>query len=180
MVGFVFVDAIERLIETQFWVAERQDVTVTFVEPRVDAARYALARLPGVIAVEPQRTVAVRVRVRPPRALPGAHRRAAEPRLSASSTRRPRDPRCRRPASCCRQMLGRGPRRRPATVHGRGARGHAAGARRAVAGLVDDILGLSVYMELDALHRLMREGDVASGALLLVDPAQRGRALAER
>ena len=30
MIGFVFSDAIDRLIETQFWVAERQDVTVAF------------------------------------------------------------------------------------------------------------------------------------------------------
>ena len=35
MIGFVFADAIDKLIETQFWVAERQDVTVGFVEPRV-------------------------------------------------------------------------------------------------------------------------------------------------
>src|SRR5690606_37056882 len=62
VIGFVFADAMDRLIETQFWVAERQDVTVTFVEPRSPAARYALARLPGVMAVEPQRTVAARVR----------------------------------------------------------------------------------------------------------------------
>ena len=34
MIGFVFSDAIDRLIQTQFWDAERQDVTVTFVEPR--------------------------------------------------------------------------------------------------------------------------------------------------
>jgi putative ABC transport system permease protein len=39
-----------------------------------------------------------------------------------------------------------------------------------VAGVVDDILGLSAYMDLAALHRLMREGDVSTGALLLVDP----------
>ena len=32
-------------------------------------------------------------------------------------------------------------------------------------------MGLAMYMDLDALHRLMREGDVASGALLLIDPA---------
>ncbi len=62
MIGFVFADAMDRLIETQFWIAERQDVAVSFVEPRADAARLALARLPGVIAVEPQRSVAVRVR----------------------------------------------------------------------------------------------------------------------
>ena len=52
----------DRLIETQFWIAERQDVTIAFVEPRADAARLSLARLSGVIAVEPQRSVAVRVR----------------------------------------------------------------------------------------------------------------------
>jgi putative ABC transport system permease protein len=38
-----------------------------------------------------------------------------------------------------------------------------------VAGLVDDTMGLSMYLELDALHRLMREGDVLSGATLLID-----------
>lgn len=40
-----------------------------------------------------------------------------------------------------------------------------------VTGLVDDTLGLSAYMEINALHRLMREGGVLSGATLLVDPA---------
>jgi putative ABC transport system permease protein len=39
----------------------------------------------------------------------------------------------------------------------------------AVTGVVDDVLGLSVYMDMAALHKLMREGEVASGALLLVD-----------
>ena len=41
-----------------------------------------------------------------------------------------------------------------------------------VTGVVDDVLGLSVYMEITALHAMMREGDHVSGALLLVDPAQ--------
>jgi putative ABC transport system permease protein len=41
-----------------------------------------------------------------------------------------------------------------------------------VSGQVDDIMGLSMYMEQGELHRLMREGAVASGALLLIDPAQ--------
>jgi putative ABC transport system permease protein len=40
-----------------------------------------------------------------------------------------------------------------------------------VAGLVDDTMGLSMYMELDALHRLLREGDAVSGAALLIDPS---------
>ncbi len=35
-------------------------------------------------------------------------------------------------------------------------------------------MGLAMYANLDVVHRLMREGDVASGALLLIDPASEG------
>jgi putative ABC transport system permease protein len=38
-----------------------------------------------------------------------------------------------------------------------------------VSGEVDDILGVSAYMSLDALHDLMREAQTLSGASLLVD-----------
>ena len=47
-----------------------------------------------------------------------------------------------------------------------------------VAGLVDDVLGLSAYMDIDALHDMMREGDVLSGAALLIDTARKRRCLA--
>jgi len=48
-----------------------------------------------------------------------------------------------------------------------------------VTAFVDDILGLSAYMHAEALHRLLRESDVVSGAALLVDPAAEA-ALAHR
>ena len=38
VVGFVFIDAMDDLITTQFSVAERQDVSVSFVEPRSASA----------------------------------------------------------------------------------------------------------------------------------------------
>ena len=41
----------------------------------------------------------------------------------------------------------------------------------AVVALVDDSLGLQAYMRMDALHRLMGEGDAISSAALTVDPA---------
>ncbi len=41
-----------------------------------------------------------------------------------------------------------------------------------VTGLVDDILGLSAYMDATALHRLMHEDELATAALLMVDSAQ--------
>ena len=103
MIGFVFTDAIDHLIQTQFWDAERQDVTVNFVEPRDESVRYALERLPGVVAVEPQRTVAVRIRSGYPRALSLDHRRSPESRASsASSIATAARSACRRRAWCCR------------------------------------------------------------------------------
>jgi putative ABC transport system permease protein len=172
MIGLVFSDAMDRLIETQFWIAERQDVTIAFVEPRADAARLALGRLPGVIAVEPQRSVAVRVRA--------GHRERY-----VSLTGVPPNPRFRRivdrdgrtlpmPASgvVLSKMLGdvlgvtSGDQVRLEVLEG---------ARPVrdmpVAGFVDDTMGLAMYLNLGDVHRLMREGDVASGALLLIDPA---------
>jgi putative ABC transport system permease protein len=44
--------------------------------------------------------------------------------------------------------------------------------RVAVAGLVDDVVGVSAYMEIEALHRLMREPPMLSGAGLVIDPAR--------
>jgi putative ABC transport system permease protein len=172
MIGFVFSDAIERLIDTQFWVAERQDVTVNFVEPRSDDARHALARLPGVLAVEPQRSVPVRVR--------SGHR---ERYLSLTGV--PPDPRfklivdrdgrrTRMPASgvilsqILADVLGVG---RGDLITIEVLEGTRPVRQVAVTGLIDDTMGLAMYMEVSSLHRLMQEGEVASGALLMIDPA---------
>ena len=176
MVGLVFADAIDRLVLTQFSIAERQDVTITFVEPRSADARYALAHLPGVVSVEPQRQVAARIRA--------GHR---ERYLSVTGVS---------PNLRLRRIVdadGRTVRVPPAGVvlskTLADVLGVTAGSRVTievlegtrpvrdvdVAGLVDDMLGLSVYMDVDALHALMREGDVTSGALLLVDAAQQRR-----
>jgi putative ABC transport system permease protein len=172
MIGFVFMDAIERLILTQFWVAERQDVTVSFVEPRAPAAMHALARLPGVLAVEPQRSVPVRIR--------SGHR---ERYLAVSGI--PSDPQFRRivdrdgrairvPAGgvVISRMLGDILHVGPGdTIRLEVLEGARPVRTVEVTGVVDDVLGLSVFMEMGALHALMREGEVASGALLRIDPA---------
>jgi len=173
MIGLVFADAIDRLIETQFWIAERQDVTVNFVEPRSAAVRHALARLPGVLAVEPQRSVAAKIRY--------GHR---ERHLTVTGLED--HPRLRRIVNRDRQDLplpaGGVVLSRPLAVALGAGNGDQVrldfleGARpvymAVVTGIIDDILGLSVYMSVDTLHSLMQEGDVASGALLAVDPAE--------
>ena len=173
MIGFVFSDAIERLIETQFWIAERQDVTIAFVEPRSSEVRLALARLPGVMAVEPQRSVAVRVRA-------GYRERYVS--LTGISP----DARLRRivdqdgraiqlPAAgvVLSAMLAKILEIAPGdSVRIEVLEGVRPVRDVAVRGFVDDTMGLSMYMDLDALHRLMRESGALSGAVLSIDQSR--------
>jgi putative ABC transport system permease protein len=172
MVGFVFNDAIDRLMLTQFWEAERQDVTVNFIEPRDESARYALERLPGVVAVEPQRTVAARIRS-------GFRDRylaitgvSPNPRFKRIVDRDGRE--IRMPPSgvvlslTLANVLGVVP---GDEITLEVLEGQRPTRNVQVTGLVDDIMGLSAYMDMTALHHMMREGDVANSALLLIDHA---------
>jgi putative ABC transport system permease protein len=173
VVGFVFIDAMESLIVTQFSIAERQDVTVSFVEPRSPAARHALAHLPGVLAVEPQRAVAARIRA--------GHRHR-----NVAITGVLPDARLRRIVGDRGQVIGLPPSGlvlsrllaevlaiEPGdTVTVEMLEGQRLVHPATVMGVVDDVLGLSAYTDIGTLHAMMREGDVLSGAALLVDPAK--------
>ncbi|NOT43020.1 MAG: FtsX-like permease family protein [Acidobacteria bacterium] len=172
MVGFVFIDAMDALITTQFSVAERQDVTVAFVEPRSASSRHALSRLPGVLAVEPIRTVPVRLRAghrHRTLALTGAQPGARLRRIVDMDGRTIAVPASGLLLSSrLGQVLDVAPGDDVTVEVLEGARP----VRLVrVSALVDDTFGLSAYMDLDALHDLMREGDVLSGAALLVDAA---------
>jgi putative ABC transport system permease protein len=172
MVGFVFSEAMERLIATQFWIAERQDVTVAFVEPRADAARLALARLPGVIAVEPQRSVAVRVRFGHRERYVSLTGVPAEPRFKRIVDRDGRTIAMPAAGIVVSRILAEVLGVRPGeSVRLEVLEGLRPVVEMPVAGLVDDTMGLAMYLPLDAVHRLMREAEVSSGALLLIDQA---------
>jgi putative ABC transport system permease protein len=180
VVGFVFIDALDSLVTIQFSVAERQDVSVTFVEPRSASARHALARLPGVIAVEPQRLVPVRIRA--------GHRH----RNIALTGVFP-DARLRRIVDGRGRALSLPPSglvlsRLLADVLGVESgdvvtievlEGQRPVHELAVVDLLDDTLGLSAYIDIATLHSMLREGDVLSGAALLVDSNQEARLSSE-
>jgi putative ABC transport system permease protein len=134
--------------------------------------RYALARLPGVVAVEPQRTVAVRIRS-------GFRDRylaitgvLLNPRLKRIVDRDGRE--IRMPPSgvvlslTLANVLGVTP---GDDITLEVLEGQRPTRRVQVTGLVDDIMGLSAYMDMTALHQMMREGEVANSALLLIDYA---------
>lgn len=55
-------DTMEELIDATFFLADRQDATVSFVEKRPQDVVMQITRLPGVLAAEPQREVPVRIR----------------------------------------------------------------------------------------------------------------------
>lgn len=183
VVGFVFTDALDYLVTNQFFVAERQDVSVTFVEPRSADALYELTRLPGVLAVEPQRVVPVRIRF--------GHRHR-----NIAVTGVPRDARLRRIVderghTVALPLSGLVLSKLLASSLGIAAgdtvtvevlEGRRDVHQLQVTALVDDVIGLSAYTDIDALHALLGEGDVLSGASLLVDPreeAQLARRLKE-
>ena len=173
MVGLVFLSVIERLIAVQFWIAERQDITVAFAEPRSADAWRAMARLPGVLAAEPLRSVPARIR--------SLHH---ERFLAVTGVD---------PAARLHEIIDRDARTVPVSSAGvtmsqklaeilkvqpgdavriEVLEGERPARQVVVAHLVDDVLGLAVFMDMDTLHAMMREGRVFTGARMLVDPAR--------
>ena len=173
MMSFSFLGAIDSMIATQFWEAERQNVTVNLRQIRSADARYALMRLPGVVTVEPQRTVSARIRA--------GHRHRALAITGISDGARLRRIVDRQGAVVRLPTSGLVLSRLLGEILGVAAGDTVTvevleGARPVrelpVAALVDDLLGLSAYMRLPELHAMLRESSVVSGALLLVDPAR--------
>jgi len=142
------------------------------VEPRSGSATFAIAHLPGVMDVEPMRSVPVRIRA--------GHRSrtlaiAGLPRTPHLNRVVDRDGRAHTLPTeglLLSKMLGSILDVAP----GQFVRVEVLEGTRPVrdvplVALVDDSMGLQAYMEIDALRRLMREGDVVSGAAVMLDPA---------
>jgi putative ABC transport system permease protein len=55
-------DTMEQLIDVTYFLADRQDATMSFGERRSADVTFQVAHLPGVLAVEPSRDVRVRIR----------------------------------------------------------------------------------------------------------------------
>jgi putative ABC transport system permease protein len=173
IVGRYSQDAINYLIDVQFRLMQREDVTVIFNEPLSSRVRYEVEQLPGVLYAEPFRSVAVRFRHQHythQLAIVGLEasgqlRQLVDRRLHSiplpiagvSLTTKLADILHVKPGEPLIVEVLEGDRPTRSVV---------------VAGLVDDWVGLSAYMQRDALNRLMREGATISGAFLAVDVAQ--------
>ncbi len=172
--GFLF-DAVDFLQEVEFEHVQRETVNVTFREPLAVAATRAVAHLPGVLRAEPWRAVAVRLR-NPERGYL-EHRTALFGLEPGSELRRIVDGELRAhelPADGL--LLGAALGRRLALPPGSLAQVEVLEARRPVrlvrvTSWADELLGLNAYMTRAGVNRLLGEGDVVSGVLVLADPA---------
>ncbi len=172
IVGLFFVDAIDELMYVQFNVTQRQDVTVTFVEPASSRALYEIGQLPGVINTESMRSVPVRLRHGHRSrqvAILGLPKGAELNRIvdtSLAAVDLP--PEGLVMSAKLATLLGVVP---GDTLQLDVLEGSRPTRWVGVSGLVNEYMGMSVYMDAGALHRLMREGDSLSGAFLQVDSA---------
>ena len=173
VLGMFFLDAIDELLRVQFTLVQRQDVTVTFVEPRSRAALFELQRLPGVMRVEPMRAVPVRLRAghrSRQLAILGLEPVPALQRIVDASGRTVALP----PEGLVlsRALADVLHLRTGSWVDVEVLEGRRRTARVRIARVVDDYLGLSAYMSLDAIGQLTLDAGALSGGYLLVDRAQ--------
>jgi putative ABC transport system permease protein len=173
IVGMFSLDGMDEMLEIQFNVAQRQDITVTFVEPLSAAAGYEIARLPGVVHSEPLRAVPAMLRYGHRSRQTAITGVSAGARLNRVIDASLRPVRLQEEGLILSDKLARllgAVRGDVVTVEVlEGARPV---RRVVVSDVVEEYMGMSAYMELDALRRMMREGDLLSGAFLQVDDGQ--------
>jgi putative ABC transport system permease protein len=170
VLGLFFLDAMDEMMRVQFDVIQRQDLTVTFVEPRSSGAYFELQRLPGVLAVEPMRSVPVRLRV--------GHRSrqiAITGLLPSPALQRVVDISGRAvslPAQglvlsrTLATLLGVSP---GDFVEVEVLEGRRPMKSVVVAAVIDEYLGLSAYMTLEAVNALTMQAGTLSGGYLSID-----------
>lgn len=163
-------DSIDHLLTYQWNDVQRQDVIAFLIEPSSGDALHDLENMPGVTLAEPIRVVQARIRyghhVRK-LAITGLPKGSQLNRLLDAQGRRIEPPdegliMSSKLAEVLDARIGdavqisvlEGPR----PVHS-----------VAIRGLMEDFTGVSAYMNIDALRRLMREGSTINGAYLRVD-----------
>jgi putative ABC transport system permease protein len=171
LVGLAFIDVLNLLMDQQFTMAMRQDATVMFAEPRSGRARHDVQHLPGVMDLEPMRSVAVRFRAGQRTRTLAITGLPETPHLNRVFDRDGRALSLPPDGLVLSKMLGG----ILAVAPGEMLQVEVLEGRRPVhavrvAALVDDSIGLQAYMRIDAVQRMLHEGSTLSGAALTLDP----------
>lgn len=166
-------DSIDYMLTYQWNDVQRQDVVAFFAEPGSADSLHNLEQLPGVQRAEPVRAVQARIHY-------GHHSR------KIAVTGLPRNADLNRLLDAERRLivlpeegivmsaqLGKilGARIGD-VVQVEALEGRRETVGVPIRGFMQDFAGISAFMDIQALHRLMREGDTVSGAYMTVDQAR--------
>src|SRR3954453_11191804 len=171
VVGNFMKNSVDEVIQAQFYDVQRYDLSLATVEPVSTDAIHELANLPGVERCEPRRGVSVRLRAgnRTRRVgIMGLPRDASLMKLKSRNGPFVDLPRegmviSKKLAQVMHVHAGE-------TIHVEALQDKRPVADVLIAELIDDISGLNAYMDIEALNRLMREGQLVSGMMLTTDP----------
>jgi putative ABC transport system permease protein len=170
IVGFYFFDAIEHIVQVQFRTAQRDDVTISLVEPHGEQARYDVNHLTGVLHTESFRIVPARLRFGHRSKRIGLLGLEADGDLRRVVGRNFDVARIPPEGLLLTTMLAEIIGVRPGeTITVEVLEGDRPVRQVAVSATVDEMIGLSAYMDISALNRMMGEGSSISGAYLSVD-----------
>lgn len=178
VLGLFWRDAIDQMIDIQFNLVERGNTVVTFPHPLDRRIVGDLRKEPGVLTAEGERFVPVRLRAAQRSYLTSV---IGLPR--GSELRRPHDSALRpievspEGVTLTRRLAERlgvsaGDTVRVEVMEGRRRKGDVP-----VSAIVDEVIGMTAYMELGAVNRLTGEGDVVSATALFVEPSALPRLL---
>lgn len=170
ILGSFSLDSLNYLIEFQFSKAQRQDITVTFVEPATSSVIYEMSHLDGVLNSETMRAVATRIHFQHRSRRVGIMGLEPGPQLFRLLDEQERPVQVPEQGimlnSKLADLLGAQlgdlvtvevlDNKRPVV-------------RVEVTALVNEFGGINAYMNKQKLHNYLQESSVASGAFLKVD-----------
>lgn len=170
MIGGFTGDAMDYMVNIQLKVAQSDDIAVTFAAPTSKKALYALHSMQGVENVEPFRSVPARLRFQH-----RSYRTAIQGMPPGARLHRLLDKQLQTVelppegvvlTDHLATILGIRPGQ---TLTVEVLEGSRPVLQVHVTGLVNEWIGVSAYMQLESLNRLMREGHAISGAYLETD-----------
>ncbi len=167
--GVFFPDSMDFIVDAEFHRASRESLAVSFTENTERRALHELASLPGVTLAEPYRSMTVELRH-----LNRWRRTAVQGLAPNAELHRVLDDRMNAVelppeglvvSTVLADVLGLRPgdRAQMEVLDGRGSVHDIE-----VAGVIQQWVGMSAYMNIDALNRLLGDGDLISGGFLAV------------
>ena len=163
-------DGIGHILDFHWEHTQHQDVSLALIEPSSASALSDMRHLPGVLTAEPFRSVPARLRFGHQSRRLGVTGLPREALLNKVLDKNGR-PLALPPdglliSAKLAEILGAKPGDRLRLEVQEGKRPQ---CEAVIQGLITDYAGVAAYMEIDALHRLLREGPSISGAHLAID-----------